>query len=296
MDLNVVLYCKSYRTDLKRTCRLAKSISEFNTEKIPFFVSTPKADQALFKEHLSEFNVVLIDDESIIRTNPRIDSNKLTQLPGGISQQIIKSEFWRLGISDNYVCIDSDSFFIRPFTRREFLFDDSYPYTIINEGHDILDLSLRIGKLDIIDNFFKESESFKSIFGRNGPSFSYGPNPLIWHKAVWQSLEENFLTKRGISFLEATLMNALDANWYGEALLKYRAIPIIPRESLFKVYHYAWQLDIDTQKGITPKKLSSLYCGVIYQSSWDRQMDWPSEGGSIGSRISRRIKRTFGKI
>ncbi|GAB3496318.1 hypothetical protein GCM10027399_19310 [Curvibacter fontanus] len=296
MDSTVVLYCKSYRTDLKRTCRLAKSIDDFNTEKIPFYISIPQKDFALFKEHLSGLDVNLIEDESIIRANPRIDAQKLAQLPGGQSQQIIKSEFWRLDISDSYVCLDSDSFFIRPFTKREFLSTDGTPYTIINEGHDILDLSLRTGKTGVIDDFFRESESFKKIFERNGPSYSYGPNPLIWHKAVWQSLEKNFLDTRGISFLEATLMNALDANWYGEALLKYKAIPIIPRESLFKVYHYAWQLDIDSRNRITPNELAKLYCGVIYQSAWDRQMDWPREAGSLGSRLSRRVKRLFGRI
>ncbi len=296
MDSTVVLYCKSYRTDLKRTCRLAQSIVNFNTEKIPFYVSTPREDFDLFREHLSGLNVNLIDDDSIIRANPGIDAQKLARLPGGQSQQIIKSEFWRLGLSDSYVCLDSDSFFIRPFDKREFLSADGTPFTIINEGHDLLDLSLRTGNTSVIDDFFRESESFKKIFERIGPSYSYGPNPLIWHRAVWESLEKNFLAKRGISFLEATLMNALDANWYGEALLKYKAIPIIPRESLFKVYHYAWQLDLDRKNRVTTDELTKLYCGVIHQSAWDRQMDWPREAGSLGSRIARRLKRLLGRI
>jgi len=296
MNSTIVLYCKSYRTDLKRTCRLAQSIVEFNAERIPFYISTPKEDLDLFKEHLSGLQVNFIDDESIIRANPRIDAQQIALLPGGKSQQIVKSEFWRLRVSDSYVCLDSDSFFIRPFGRRAFLSEDGTPYTIINEGLDILDFALRIGKTRIIDEFFRESESFKEIFERTGPAFSYGPNPLIWDKAVWESLDREFLTPRGMSFLDAILLNPLEANWYGEALLKYKAIPIIPRQSLFKVYHYAWQYDLDKKNKITTQELARLYCGVIHQSAWDRQMDWPREAGSLGSRIARRLRRLLGRI
>jgi hypothetical protein len=292
----IVLYCKSYKTDLKRTVRLAQSIERFNADAIPFYISTPNEDLDLFRERLSGLQVNLIDDDSIISANPRIDAQKLALLSGGKTQQIIKSEFWRLGISNAYVCIDSDSFFIRPFGRRDFISEDGTPYTVINEGLDILDVALRNGKKKVIEKFFNESESFMEIFQRTGPAFSYGPNPLIWHKAVWESLDREFLTPRGMSFLDAILLNPLEANWYGEALLKFKAIPIVPRQSLFKVYHYAWQFDSDKRNGITTNELARLYCGVIYQSAWDREMDWPREAGSLGSRIARRLRRRLGRI
>jgi hypothetical protein len=292
----IVLYCKSYKTDLKRTVRLAQSIERFNADAIPFYISAPNEDLDLFRNSLSGLQVNFIDDDSIISANSRIDAQKLALLSGGKTQQIIKSEFWRLGISNAYVCIDSDSFFIRPFGRRDFISEDGTPYTVINEGLDILDVALRNGKKKVIEKFFNESESFMEIFQRTGPAFSYGPNPLIWHKAVWESLDREFLTPRGMSFLDAILLNPLEANWYGEALLKFKAIPIVPRQSLFKVYHYAWQFDSDKRNGITTNELARLYSGVIYQSAWDREMDWPREAGSLGSRIARRLRRRLGRI
>jgi hypothetical protein len=39
-----------------------------------------------------------------------------------------------------------------------------------------------------------------------------------------------------------------------------------------------------------------LYCGVIYQSAWEREMDWPSEGGSLVSRVGRQLRRKLGRI
>lgn len=114
MAMSLTLYCKSYRTDLKRAIRLEKSIRQFNAEKIPFYLSAPAVDVPLFKEHLVNFDVEVIADDLIHQQNPGLNIDRMKSLPGSISQQVIKSEFWRLGLSDVYVCLDSDAVFIRP--------------------------------------------------------------------------------------------------------------------------------------------------------------------------------------
>jgi hypothetical protein len=295
MSTSIALYCKSFSTDVKRTRRLAETIQRFNAEGIPFYVSCPQKDIPLFREFLSGLTVELVQDEQIIASSPKIDAAKLASLHGGLAQQVIKSEFWRLGVSDVYVCIDSDSMFIRPFYKRDFLLDNGVPYSVIDEAHEMLDLSIRTGRSRVVHNFMQEAEKFKKLFGRTGRCYSFGPNPLIWHKAVWESLDREFLTPRGMNFLDATLLESLDMNWYGEALLRYQAIPLVPCQSLFKVYHYAWQFDMDRRNRVTIEQLAQIYCGVIYQSTWDRQMDWPREAGSLGSRIARRLRRLLGR-
>ncbi len=296
MSTSIALYCKSFSTDVKRTRRLAESVQRFNADGIPFYVSCPRQDMPLFQEFLSGLSVELVEDEQIVGQNPKIDKQKLAALRGGLSQQVIKSEFWRLGVSDAYACIDSDSMFIRPFHKRDFVLDNGMPYTVIDEGHEILDLAITTGRSHVVRDFMQEAEKFKQLFGRAGRCYSFGPNPPIWHKAVWESLDREFLTPRNMSFLDAILLEPIDLNWYGEALLRYQAIPLIPCQPLFKVYHYAWQLDKDRRAGVKTEDLASLYCGVIHQSAWDRQMDWPREAGSLGSRLARRLKRLLGRI
>lgn len=296
MSTSIALYCKSYNVDVKRTRRLAESVQRFNAEDIPFFVSCPQKDFALFREFLSGLPVELILDEQIIRENPKIDPIKLATLHGNLSQQVVKSEFWRLGVSDAYACIDSDSMFIRPFYKHDFILDDGRPYTVIDEGHELLDLAIQTGRSHVVRHFMQEAEKFKKLFGRTGRCYSFGPNPPIWHRAVWESLDREFLTPQDMNFLDAILLEPIDLNWYGEALLRYQAIPLVPRQALFKVYHYAWQFDKDRRAGITHEELAQLYCGVIHQSAWDRQMDWPREAGSLGSRIARRLRRLLGRI
>lgn len=292
----IVLYCKSYKGDVKRTQRLAISIDKFNEENIPFYVSVPRSDIDLFKKFLENCSAEIIEDETIISKNPRIQQGKIDLLHGNLSQQIVKSEFWRLGISDSYLCLDSDSIFIRPFNKSHFIAEDNTPYTVIDEGREILDVALSVGKTAVLENFYRESRQFQKIFNRTGRCYSFGPNPLIWSRFVWESLEREYLTPKGMSIYDAVLEAPIDNNWYGESLLRFKAIPLIPCQPLFKVYHYAWQMDKDTRAKIGLPELAQLYGGVIYQSAWDREMDWPSEQGNWLSRIARRMRRRLGRI
>lgn len=295
MAMSLTLYCKSYRTDLKRAIRLAKSIRQFNAQNIPFYLSAPAVDIPLFKEHLASFDVEVIADDLILQQNPGLNIDRIKSLPGSISQQVIKSEFWRLGLSDVYVCLDSDAVFIRPFYESDFLWENGLPYTVMDEGHELLEASLSTGMPQVVRNFFNEAADVQNRFDRTGKAFAFGPFPVLWHKSVWTSLETQYLTPRGMSLLDAILLAPLESRWYGEALLRYRAIPLMPCQPLFKVYHYAWQLDKDQRAHIGMDQLAHLYSGVIYQSAWEREMDWPREGGTWQSRIARRLRRRLGR-
>lgn len=292
----LALYCKSYSTDLRRVVRLMASIARFNTGHIPVYVSVPEADLALFREHLSGTPAQLLSDESVLQASPRIDAVQVARMHGAVAQQVVKSEFWRLGLSQAYVCLDSDAVFIRPFDTQDFLAPDGYPYTVLDEAHDLLEGALQHGRGRILDAFIREAAQVQQKFGRQGRRYSFGPFPLVWHRAVWESLDQHYLQPRGMSFADAITEAPIESRWYGEALLAYQAIPLHPCQALFKVYHYAWQLDQETRQGITQAQLAPLYCGVIYQSAWERELDWPIEGGSLLSRLGRRLRRKLGRI
>lgn len=296
MTVPLALYCKSYRTDLKRVRRLVQSIEQFNTDGLPCYVSVPARDAVLFRQELTGVKVEVLDDESIIAQNPRIDLGTVRNLPGHISQQIVKSEFWRLNLAEAYMCLDSDAFFVRPFQRSDYLLSNGTPYTVMDEGHELFTAALSAGKKHIFRNFLHEATRAKSLFGRQGRTYSFGPFPLLWHRRVWESLESEYLLPNRMNFRDAIVSLPVESHWYGEALLKFRAIELMPCQPLFKVYHYAWQLDQDRRARISDEQLAQLYSGVIYQSAWEREMDWPVEGGSLASRIGRRLRRSLGRI
>lgn len=296
MKIPFALYCKSYRTDVKRVVRLCESIDRFNTDGIPFFISVPKNDLPLFQQFLQGRRVEIIADEDIIGANRRIQRDQFEALPGNITQQIVKSEFWRLGIATTYLCLDSDATFIRPFRSSDFVTDKETPYTIIDEGRDLLLASLAKRKNKVLADFQRESFEVQKEFNREGKVYNFGPNCPVWNTRVWESLDTEYMIPRRLSFLDLIVKHPYEMRWYGEALLKYKAIELLPSQPFFKMYHYAWQQRKDRRDGIGTTELANLYCGVVYQSAWEREMDWPSEGGHWTSRLARRLRRGLGRM
>jgi hypothetical protein len=290
------LYCKSYSVDVFRAKRLAVSIQKFNVDNIAFVVSCPTADKALFDRELEGFDLTIVCDEDIIKSNPRHSIEQINAIPGHISQQIVKSEFWRLGLSRAYLCLDSDCQFIRPFRQHEFISPDGNPYTIMDEARELLMPAIAADKIKVLDNLLREAAEIQLEIKRAGKVYNFGPNCPVWDARVWQSLEENLLNPRNISFAELIVKFPNEMRWYGESVLQYGAIRLLPSQPFFKMYHYAWQLKIDRKLGINESMLSRLYCGVVYQSAWERQLDWPREGGNLASRIGRRMRMALGRI
>ena len=292
---DIVLYCKSYRRDFLRLKRLLESINRYNIDQIPFYISTPE-DQ--YQELQSVLGVGTgyqwVADEDIVAVNPMASFEKYKTMPGGLSQQIIKSEFWRLGLTQNYLCIDSDSFFIRDFQKSDFLSLDSIPYTVLHQNKELFQIAANRGQYKVERDLRIESERVKTLFGRIGPNFYCAPAPFIWSAKVWQSLDTEFLQPKGINLWDLITPEYPETLIYGETLLKYHAIPLIAIEPLFRIYHYDWQYFLMRRLGETEAKVAKHYLGIIYQSAWDAELNFGVSKKSLPSRLFRRIKR-FGR-
>ena len=289
-----VLYCKSYSRDFLRLKRLLESVNQFNVDHLDFYISTPCADKTLLEEILGATGYIWVSDEDIVQSNPSGDLIKYQSMPGGLSQQIIKSEFWRLGYAKNYLCLDSDSLFIREFYQSDFLTDMGIPYTVLHQNKELFQLALNRGYDMVEKNLSLEAERVKKIFERNGPNFYCAPAPFIWSAKVWQSLDQEFMKPRGISIWELITPLLPETLIYAEALLKYQAIPIVAIEPLFRTYHYDWQYFLLRRLGERKDKLVKNYLGIIFQSNWDPDLDFGKPQKSLPSRFLRSVKR-FGR-
>jgi hypothetical protein len=293
--LNIVLYCCTFHKDLKRTVKLAQSIQKHNKGNIPFYISVPAEDIDLFKEYLKDFEVIIFDEKDIFKANPKLDIQKLYDIRGGLRQQVIKSEFWRLDISENYLVLDSDCIFIRDFDESDFIVSGDVPYSVIHEGRDVLQATERFGPKKIRQHFLADREPIKAALGRKGITYDFGYAPFLWSRKVWASLDQNYLTPNNMNFLDAVLLCGSEFTWYGESLINFRAIPIYPREQLFMHYHYEHQLWTHQVLGYKEELLAHDYLGVVYQSNWESWGDYGPSNKSILSRVWRTIKRVLKK-
>ncbi len=288
---DIVLYCKSYHRDVRRTKRLAESVRQFNSGNLPFYLSCPSGDFPLFRNIIGSEAVTFLADEEIVAENSSIDQKALIALPGGISQQIVKSEFWRLGICENYVCIDSDAYFIRDFNKGDFLAPGGNPYTVMNESLELRLFGALHQHSKIARNRETECKAIMEIFGRTGRHYDFGPLPAVWSRRVWADLAEKFLEPRGMNFLDAIKLFPSEMRWYGEALLKFKSIELWPVETLFRCYHYEEQFRDAKKSGETDEALSQIYLGVCVQSNWDSELAYGDGKKNFLSRSVRAMKR-----
>ncbi len=288
-----VLYCKSYRNDFLRLKRLLSSIEKFNVDRMPFYISTPKSDRDILSEIVGEDGYIWVADEDIVASNPRASIQKYEAMSGGLSQAIIKSEFWRLGLTQNYLCLDSDCVFIRPFQKSDFIAKDGTPFTVLHQNKEYFQLANNRGEAKAAANLRAEAKRVQTLFERSGPEFYCAPAPFIWSAKVWESLDREYLVPNGISLWDMVTPDYPETLIYGEALLKYHAIPLLAIEPLFRVYHYDWQYFIMKRLGETEDKLKLNYLGVLYQSNWESNLSLGASSKSLPSRLLKSVKKTL---
>jgi hypothetical protein len=278
-----------------RLKRLLESINQFNADHLDFYISTPNADKDLLEKTLGRDGYIWVADEDIVSANPNADIAKYKDMPGRLSQQIIKSEFWRLMYAENYLCLDSDSLFIRNFYKADFLSVDGTPYTVIHQNKEFFQLAINRDQEKVKEDLRSEAKHVQALFERQGPNFYCAPAPFIWSAKVWQSLEVEYLDPRGISLWDFISPKIPETLIYGEALLKYRAIPLVAIEPLFRTYHYDWQYFLMRRLGETAAKVAQNYLGIIYQSAWETELHLGTSQKSLLSRMLKNIKR-FGRF
>lgn len=259
----LLLFIKTYRPDFERLKILIKSIEKHNKDHIPVLISVNDEDYDFFKKEFICYQI--IRDSDIIAP---------TLTDPWRYQQIIKAHLYKLNICKNYLCIDSDSEFIRDFYYTDFLYDEVTPYTIMHESKSFLE-SMDIIGLDSENTFFKNAlRATRQIFGTNGKEWDYGPSPYLWSCSVWQHFVEVYLKDKNKDFEDFfqeidQITPPSECVIYGEYLLKTRLIDLYPIEGFFKVYHYEKQFELE-KNSYKIEQLKKVYLGVIMQSNWKK--------------------------
>ena len=264
----IVLYCKSFSGDVQRCKILFDSIQKHNKDKIPFFISAPADDLKLFASVLGPSGYELIADEEIL-------GEKIAQ--SWKTQQIFKMMFWKTVATENYVILDSDSYFIRDFYYKDFLvggfktpLDDVIPYTVMHEQKDLFSWTAKYKDVLGFDpqiSFAECRQPIMDLFDRKGRLYDFGPVPVIWSAKVWQSLDEEYIKPNNLTFQGLIDTISSEFSWYGELLLVRKPIELWPIEPMFKVFHYRQEYEQLKSMGYNEEHWAKNYLGVVMQSS-----------------------------
>jgi hypothetical protein len=271
--VQLALFCKSYSEDVARAKRLIESVERHNRDGLHLYLSVPEEDISLFRDTCAGLRCTLLTDQEIISAHPKLDRDAFAHLPGRISQQVVKAEFWRTGLVDTYVCLDSDCYFLRPFAASDFLSHNGTPYTVMHEAKDLLHFAELSGMEKIARNRKRECEEIQALFARYGRCWDFGPVPVVWSGHVWKDLDERYLQPRDMTIIDAINAHPGELRWYGEALIAFGSIPILPIEPLFRCYHYEEQYYFWKRLGETNETIAKNYLGVCMQSNWDKELD-----------------------
>ena len=267
----IILYCKSYRGDVQGVLRLKNSIEKFNKDNIPFYVSCPLSDKKIFEEVLGTKNYTLINDEDIFKLKSNLD--------GWRSQQIIKSNLHKTNITENYLAIDSDCYFIKDFYISDFMAKENVPYTIIHENKEASQYKKLFFGTDFDKGGYVEAlNAYREIFDSPYKKlYDYGNAPYIWSCKVWEHFEKNYLIPNKMTFetfqitMEHQFQNIRlamrEAIVYGEYVLNTKVIELIPTGPYFKFYNSKEMVEYEKKVGLfDEEKLKSSYIGILYQS------------------------------
>lgn len=263
----LILFVKTYKRDFLSVKKLIDSIYRYNRDGIKLLVSVNDEDVNYFKNNLQTDLFEIIKDSDIIDCKI-IDPWKY--------QQIIKSQLHRINVTENYICLDSDSFFIKDFYFSDF-FQNDIPHTIIHQQKELfswLSINRKHFKDDPKDYFEQISRTVMDKLGRKGICYDYGPSPTIWSNKVWRDFQTNYLELNQINYSELIEKYPSEFTWYGEWLLKSNIIPVFPREPLFKVFHYKKQYHDFVKEGHTIESIKENYMGIVLQSNWNRNLKW----------------------
>ncbi len=263
---------KTYADDLKFVNRLIFSLHEHNQDQIPLYIVTPKSDLPLFQKFAND-GVYLISEESIpCQLAPPGDQLRDS---GYINQQVLKLAFHRLGIADNYLCLDSDAEFIKNFTLDDFFHPDGLPYQVLVEDKALQgDADYystywkgRSKKLDEIANFLEMSERklLKTCHGQQ-----------IFQAKVLERFENEILSPMGGggNFLDIILQYGYEFTWYNYYLQKTELL-IHEVEPWFHYIHSGKQLVRSQLFSETNEDLSKGFLGVVVNGNF-QLFRWPA--------------------
>ena len=259
----MIIFCKTTEKDFLRLMVTIDSIQKYNKDNLKFYIAVDEKDIRELDVSDIEADIEIVSERDIVN---------LSQVKMGDwkKQQVIKFEFCKNMDSDNCLILDSDSYFIKDFYKKDFFDNGGNLYTVIHRVDKLIDDYKYVGEIPEKNIEFYKSlrERIKNNFRNHGNLYDFGPPPVLWSKEVVLDFEKNYLKEVGKTFVDIIREVPLEYNWYGEWLLANDVIEIVPTQPLFKNISSKEEYDKMKELKISTSDLKENYFGINMQSNW----------------------------
>lgn len=283
------MYCKTFAGDYKVFEKLVESFKNYNRDGICLVISCPEEDWNLFEKFIDN-NIIVISDESYA-AQYFVEKEVLGFSKGYINQEICKLAFSELNLACNYLCLDSDAFFIRDFYIQDFMFDENIPYSVLT-----MDKELACEKEYQFYWDFREKQ-VKKIFDfldYKTSLYKTCHNMQIMNSEVVARLKEYCLEKNFL-FKDMIEYSPFEFSWYNAALQKFKVIPVIEVEPFFKMFHIKEQYKDARRHCMGLDDWKRQYIGICMNSNWTKKGEGYKNPGII-DKVIYRLRKVANKI
>lgn len=260
---NLAFLLKTYIGDLEYVKRLIPSFVQYNSDNINLYIVAPESELNEFKRY-QQANIIFLS-EDLFKTN-LIDKEINGLSPGYSNQSIIKLAFWELGLCKNYFCIDSDAIFIKNFYIKDFMYNESIPYTILIEDNELKT------EPEYYKSYWKLREDkirlIQKMIGLDDLRMLTCHGMTTFSSIVLQSFNKNYMKLNNFSYSDLLQISPYEFSWYNIWLQYSKQIPIEFREPLFKTFHHENQLKDYIRRGTTIDDIARGFLGVVINSNW----------------------------
>ncbi|MBP5599734.1 MAG: hypothetical protein J6X48_05570 [Lachnospiraceae bacterium] len=260
--IDFAFFLKTYSADYDRVGRLISSFHRYNEDDIHLFLACPEDEKSVFDVFSGE-DVTVLSEESICLDVFQEDSNFSK---GYLNQEIYKISFWELALCKNYMCIDSDALFIRPFYVHDFMYDSEIPYTILVEDNDLC-----------ADRYYNRQywNGRREQLRKIQEELDFRPQHMltchgfqIFSSVVLCSFKNDFMEKKNYTYKDIIGIAPYEFSWYNFWLQKSCAIPIHVIEPLFKTIHLKQHHINYLLSGMKLDDWAKAYIGVVVNSNY----------------------------
>lgn len=283
---NFVMFCKTYSGDLKRFELMLSSFNKHNVDNINLIVSVPESEIEMFRKFESD-TVSVISDESY--AGKYFTNEKLHGLSVGYcNQEICKLTFWESKIAKNYLCLDSDLFFIRDFHESDFMADADTPYTIL-----VMDKDLAIEKH--YHDFWLWRQSFiQKIYdtvGLNDRRLRTCHGMQVLNACVLKSLKDDFMKPHNYQYADLIVIAPYEFTWYNAWFQKCGLVREMAVEPFFKTFHMRIDYTMSRLRQLDLDDLAYSYVGVILNGNWPKPVDRYEKSPKWMTRLYKFLNR-----